>query len=85
MWRRESGGTASVPVGEVVGTTVVAQNLRPEAVSVSVNSSQWIRHPSQRHSHPRRCDSSELPDSPIRTEAIKVRRSSKTICSDLAE
>ncbi|CAG7817531.1 unnamed protein product [Allacma fusca] len=69
MWRGGSGGTGSGPVGDVAAQ-VVAQNIRPEGVSVT--GSQWL---SQSHPQPpRRCDSSELADSPIRTEAIKLVR-----------
>jgi len=71
MWSRGGCGTVSGSVGDV-GASVVAQTLRPEGVNINVNSpsAQWIRH--QRHGPPR-CDSSELADSPIRAEAIKVK------------
>lgn len=63
MWRRESIGAVSVVVGDVGGAS---STHRPTDTNA-----QWNRH-RQHHPAPRRFDSTELADSPLRNEAVKV-------------
>lgn len=68
MWRRESIGAVSVVVGEVGVSSTTSAHHPTDA------NTQWNRHHHHHHHHPipRRFDSTELADSPVRHEAVKV-------------
>ncbi|XP_035709658.1 regulator of G-protein signaling 9-binding protein A-like isoform X1 [Folsomia candida] len=70
MWRRESIGAVSVVVGEVGVSSTTSAHHPTDA------NTQWNRHHHHHHHHPipRRFDSTELADSPVRHEAVKLVR-----------